>query len=327
MPTTQQYLEKADQISTDLVAGGQLQPEQRQEFYRVAFRESRLLERIRKVEMKAPEAEIDKLIAPGTVLQPGTEAVVLPDAARSKLGFDKVTLLTRELVGEAHYSYNVVEDNIENGTFGSTLVDTMGQVARNDWEDVIINGDTSIVVPALDENDPENVAAWKRARLLKSMDGVLVKLTSHVVDAGGARLNAGILKAASQTMPIPFRKKQQFFTSDNAVDDYWETIAARQTAMGDDAFQRSGEAPYKGKKVIPLEIWPSTLGVDADRTSAMLIDPKNIILGVQRKMTIETMKDIRRRVYIVVFSCRIAVQIEHEPAALLIENILNSPDV
>jgi hypothetical protein len=238
-----------------------------------------------------------------------------------------VTLITRELVGEAQYSYNTVEDNIEQESFGPMLVDTMGRVAGNDWEDVLVNGDATIVVPALDENSAASVAAWKRARLLKTMDGVLVKLVSNVVDAGGVRMNAGILKAAAQTMPIPFRDGQQFFTSSNAVDDYWETIAARQTAMGDQAFQSSGEAPYKGKKVVPLEIWPTALGVDANLTSAMLIDPANIILGVQRKMTIETMKDIRRRMYIVVFSCRIAVQLEHEPAALLIENILNSPDV
>jgi hypothetical protein len=327
MTTTAEYLQKADQMSADLLAGGQLQTEQMKTFYEVAISQSELIKRIYKVEMGAPEWQLDKTIAPGTVLQPGTEGVVLPDAARSKLGFDKVTMQSRELVGEFQWSYHLLEDNIERGRFKDTLVRRMGEVAGNDWEDLLINGDTSIVVPALDENDVNSIAAWKRARLLKVQEGLVVKATSHVVDAGGSRLNAGILKSAQQTMPIPFRKKLQFFTSDNAVADYWETVAARQTALGDQAYQETGEAKFRGMKVTPLDIWPSTLGVDADRTVAMLFDPKNVVWGVQRDMTIRTMEDIRRRCYVTVFSCRVAMQIQHEPAVVKIENVQNSADV
>lgn len=320
------YLEKADQVSADLISGGLLQPEQMMQFYRVAIKQSTFLQRIRKVEMGAPEWQESKLISPGTVLQPGTEGMVLPDAARSKLGTDSISMTSRELVGEVQWTYNLLEDNIERGTFKDTLVNMMGVVAGNDWEDLLINGDTSIVVPALDENDANSIAAWKRARLLKTQGGLLVKLVSNVVDAGNVRLNAGILKTAAQTMPIPFRRMTQFFTSDNAVEDYWESIAARQTALGDTAFQSTGEAPFKGRRVIPIEFWPDTLGLNADQTSAVLINPKNILWGVQRNMTIRTVEDIRRRCYITVFTCRVAMELEHEPAAVLIENIKNSPD-
>lgn len=326
MTTTAEYLQKADQVSADLLAGGQMQPEQMRTFYEVAILQSKLIQQVKKVEMGAPEWEVDKSIAPGTVLQPGTEGVVLPDAARSKLGLDKVTMLSRELVGEFQWTYNVLEDNIEKGRFKDMLVRRMGEVAGNDWEDLLVNGDTSIVVPALDENDVNSVAAWKRARLLKVQDGLLVKMTSHVVDAGGQRLHAGLLKSARQTMPIPFRKNLRYYTSDNAVADYWESIAARQTALGDQAFQSTGEAPYQGLKVTPLDIWPTTLGVDADKTVAVLLDPKNVVWGVQRDMTIRTFEDFRRRCYVTVFSCRVAMQIQHEPATVKIENIQNSPD-
>lgn len=328
MPSTEYYLDKADHLSADLVTGGALQPEMRARFYRVAMKESKLFGMIRTEEMNAPEMRLDKLIAPETVFQPGTEGVVLPDAARSKLGTDSINMVTHELVAEAQWSYNIVEDNIERNNWGNLVVDTIGKVARLNWEDLLINGDKSIVVPAYDPNDAASIRAWKRARLLKSNDGLLARVNSNVVDAGGQRLHAGLLKSSVQTMEEQFRDgAMRFFTSSNAVSDYWESIASRQTALGDQAFQSTGEAPFQGRRVTPLMFWPGTLGVDADRTSAVLIDPKNIVWGVQRDMTVDTMKDIRRRMYILVMTCRVAMNLEHEPASVRIDDIKNSPDV
>jgi len=49
--------------------------------------------------------------------------------------------------------------------------------------------------------------------------------------------------------------------------------------------------------------------------------PKNIIFGVQRDIMIETDKDIRSRMLIIVLTMRSAINIEESEAAVRINNI------
>jgi hypothetical protein len=49
--------------------------------------------------------------------------------------------------------------------------------------------------------------------------------------------------------------------------------------------------------------------------------PKNLIFGVQRDIMIETDKDIRSRVLIIVLTMRIALQIEEADAAVRVSDL------
>lgn len=326
MPMTNgELIAKADQRLADFSAGGLLNAEQRPKFYEVMFKDKKLLPQITTVEMKAPEFEISKATVDDIVLQPATEGVVLPDAARSKITPSKSTIVSYELMGEVHVSYSVLEDNIEGDTFRNLLVRMIGAKVGANLEELVIKGDTSIVLP-----DPDvSITAWKRARLLKTFDGMLKKMTTNTGNAGGARLSKQILKAMWQTLPIEFRAlpNMKWVTSENGVADYWDSIADRQTAAGDAAYQATGEASYMGRKVTSVPLWPDDLGGTADRTDVALLDPRNAHLGIHREITMESEKNIRAREYIVVFHMRVGFNFRHEPETVLFSNILNSADL
>jgi hypothetical protein len=56
-------------------------------------------------------------------------------------------------------------------------------------------------------------------------------------------------------------------------------------------------------------------------TDMLFTFPKNLIFGVQRDIMIETDKDIRSRVLIIVLTMRIALQIEEADAAVRVSDL------
>jgi hypothetical protein len=68
-----------------------------------------------------------------------------------------------------------------------------------------------------------------------------------------------------------------------------------------------------GSPIIPVPLMPGSSGI--------LTNPLNLIFGVQRDIMMETDKIITDRVYVIVVTARIAVQIEEEAAAVKYVNI------
>ena len=89
-----------------------------------------------------------------------------------------------------------------------------------------------------------------------------------------------------------------FLNSDLVTQDYLEALSARPTSLGDDIF--SGKVPpqYGRVPIIDVPLMPTDLGQDADGTYGLvgggaytdvLLTPKsNLIIGIQRKITVET---------------------------------------
>jgi len=104
------------------------------------------------------------------------------------------------------------------------------------------------------------------------------------------------------------RKALRHYISPNVDIEFAESLAARETPMGDRKV--TGWAPNYAFG-IPLK--PAALMPDA---SAILTYPKNIILGVQRSIMIETDRDIRARNLVVVLTMRLDVKFEEEDAVV-----------
>lgn len=321
------WMEKADQAVADLSAGGLMQPELQQTFFRVMMKKSKILRELQNKNMSSYSFEIDNVLPDEVILQPGTESTVLPTAARSKLQFGKSILNVVELVGEVEWSYQTVEDNIERGTFDNLVVSSIGERVASNVEDIVISGDTSITVPAMGATDA-SILAWKRARMRKSFNGINAKITSRTVDAGGSRLNKNVLKAALQTMPEEFTVDGlKFYTNRNAVADFHDSKANRQTPGGDKAFEESGDTNFQGWPVVQIPQWPRNLGVNSNMTTVALFDPKTAYVGFHRQITLERDRQVRARKYIAVWSMRVGFQFAYEPGTLLITNVRADADI
>ena len=60
---------------------------------------------------------------------------------------------------------------------------------------------------------------------------------------------------------------------------------------------------------------------DVGSTNGLFLNPKNLILGIHRDVLIETDKSITERMWIIVLTMRVDVQVEESTAAVLITNI------
>jgi len=304
-----ELLAKADMALSDLTSSGLMLPEQSDNFIRILGQDTNFLQDVRTITMSRPKMNVNKLdlasralhvANQGTISSPlsgeeGTRA--LARANRTKVTTTKVELDTYEVIAEVNLPYEVLEDNIEGGAidntqFQQTVLDKLAERIRIDIEDVMLNGDTG-----------------SGDAFLAERDGVLKLTTSNIVNNGGAALDAVTFNEMIQTLPDKFKRilqRYKFYVAHNKAIQYMMQVAQRQTGLGDSVLVGGNGvnfAPF-GVPMVPVASMPSG--------SSLLIDPANILFGVQRNMRLEYDKDTRERVLIMVFTMRFDFKLEQE---------------
>jgi HK97 family phage major capsid protein len=302
MQENRDLIQKADFLLAQLAPGGLLNPAQADRFVRLAIDASVLLSEMQRVNMKAPKELREKIRYGSRALRKGTEATALPEALRSRPDTEKVELDAQLVKAETRVSFEALEDSIEQGTFETTVQQTMAERISLDLEDLAVNGDTN-----------------SADTLLKTLDGFRKQAVTNLVVAGGATLDRTILKDTFKTMPSEFRRDKRalrFITADEAAIDYQETLGDRQTTMGDSHVSGMSIAPWQGIPVVEVPVFPTNLGGGVDETEMLLTDPRNMLFGVWRNIRIDTDRDVISGVYIIVVSARVEFLFAHEPAVV-----------
>lgn len=310
MQSNQTLIQKADMALADIAPGGELVPEQVAKFFKVAIKESVMLKQVRAPLMKNPKLEIPRILWTSRVLQPGVSGSALAVAQRSAPSFGKVTLDAKLAKGEVHMPEEILEDQIERGSFKDTLVQFMGERISEDLEDALLNGDTA------------SADAW-----LAVQDGLIKKIATNVHTPAGApvALTGDVLNDLMQTLPEQFDAQPglQFYTNRHARAAYRASVRARETILGDGIFDGSTkkELGYDGIKLTKVPKFPNNLGAGTDETVVLYLDPKNAITGFHRQVRIEQEKRISEGVWAIVVTLRWAIELEYEPAAAKADGI------
>lgn len=301
-------LQKADLALTDLSSGGGLLlPAQAQTFMRIMTKASRLMGLVTVVPMKSPIQRIDKIRFAGRILHAGFEATELSAADRAKPEFGQVELNAKLFKGEVRLSNEVLEDSIERGELKNTIMQLMAEGAARDIEEVVIGGDLA-----------------STDNFLGQFDGVLKQATSHVVDAAVTTTNKNIFRDMMKSMPQEFRRdmsKLKFLTSSNSEIDYRDYLAERGTSLGDKSLEQAADIAWSGVDIVPIPLMPENLGVSNNCTNMLLLDPKNINVGIWRNIRVETDKLVTAGVVVVVVTLRADVKYAHEPAVVKAINV------
>lgn len=302
-------MQKADMEVADLITdGGYLQDEQANRFIVDVIKESVMLKMLDVRGLKSYTQLIDRVGIDGYVLKPGTSGHALPQADRSKPTTDQVTLNTHLMKGEVRLNDEVLEDNIEGGTFKQTVMAMMSEHIALDMDDLVVNGDST----------------GTTGTILDLLDGLLASATSHVVNAGTVPLAKSHLKAAIKDMPSRwnrFKRNQRFFTSEDCEIDYRDYIADRGTVLGDKYLMDDIPVRYGSRPIIPVPVFPDNLGAGLDSTNVLLMDPKLGRWGVWRKVKVETDRDITTGEWIMVASVRAGFQYRDEDGVVKIINV------
>ena len=333
MASNRQLVLKADLENADLVVGGLLNPEQATRFVRKLIQEPTLLRDVRTVTMAAPTRKINKIQFNKRILRAGTsgtaltgEAVAATDAfdpvieatLRAKVLTEQIELNTTEVIAEVHLPYDVIEDNIELGNIGEhreggapgaggglidTIVQLMAERVALDLEELAIKGDVSL--GAADT-------------FLDLQDGYLelIRDDGQISDVSGAAITKTMFKNGMKAMPDQYLRNKaamKHYVSWDQETEYKDTLADRMGGLGDSAVQGNVPATPFGVPVTAVSLMPDDEGV--------FTHPHNLLFGIQRRITMEFDKDISARVFKIVMTSRVALQVEETTAAVLFTNI------
>lgn len=292
-------LEKADLALADLTTGGgMLKPAQAKKFMRLLIQQSVLLRMVTVVPMAAPKQQLSKIKFGSRILRPGQEATPLDVADRAKPDLSSVELDAKLFKAEVRLSDETLEDNIERGELRQTIMEMMAEAIARDMEEVAINGDSASADP-----------------FLAVLDGVLKLATSNIVDAASAPISKDLLRDLLKTIPsehLRDKKMMRFLTSVDADLDYRNTLAERATTVGDKLLERDTPVLYSGVPVQSIPLFPENLGLNNDQTAVVLCNPKNIHVGIWRKIRIESARDISAGVLKIVATMRFDVKYADE---------------
>lgn len=305
------WVQKADMAVSDLTSGGALVREQQRNFFLVAIKKGKALQMVRNVSLGTNQREIPKMTTFGSrIWRAATEMQELPLGQRVTPGFDKVTLSTNEIIAQINFPRYFLQAQVEKQRFRSTLIAYLGMHSARDFEEFILNGDTSSTTD----------------NFLALADGIRVSTTSNTYGAGGASLSSDILETTMQTMPDEYSEQEGlgFYTSRGARSAYRKEIQARATAAGDKQILQGGRLDYEG---IPIEVLygiPTNLGVGANQTVLLHLNLKNWIFAIEEDVEMESDYHPAARMYSIIMTARIGQDFEHEPAAVQTTALANS---
>ena len=298
MASNQEIVKKADIALSDLATAGRLSVDQTDRFIRTLIDQPTLLNSVRTVAMGTPEMKINKIGFGSRILRPAASATALQASDRVKPDLGSVTLNTKEVIAEVRIPYDVIEDNIERGNiavgaetgaggFHQTIVDMIAERAALDLEELAIRGDTT-----------------SGDAYLALQNGYLKLATANVVNVAGA-FSKEAVKAALKATPDKYlrnRAAMQHFLSIDNETEMRDVYANRATALGDSQIQGNLPLYVFGSQIKGVPLMPSTGG--------LFTNPLNLIFGIQRNIQIEYDKDITSRVFIIVLTARVALEIE-----------------
>ena len=208
-----------------------------------------------------------------------------------------------------HIDREVLEDQIERNVLRQTVVDFMGEKVSADFEEALINGDTT------------SADDW-----VALQDGLIKLTTTNVLAGGGVTLSADILRDLIQTMPEEFDDQPglRFYTNRKARSDYRSSVRTRIGDLADSVITGGapGELGYDGLPLTKVPRFPNNLGGGSNRTNVLFMDAKNAVMGFQRRVTLDTEFRISEQIWAIVITVRMAIQWEHEPAVAKASDIV-----
>lgn len=322
MSSNQTLLSKADMALSDLSTnGGLLNPEQGDTFIRRLIKQPTIMKVCRVVTMNSFQRKINRIGFASRILRkaPAT-GTALTSNQRAKATTDQIVLNAKEQIAEVRLPYDVLEDTIEHATAANneasntgpgglrdTLLQLIAERAASDIEEYVINADTTYTSGDPDDQD-----------FLSMDDGFIATgvQRGNVSDASNSGISKEVFKRGMQAMPSPYlrnRAAMSHFVSVNQEIEFKDTLANRGTAMGDANVSGNSPAMAYGSPVVPVAYMPDAKG--------LFCDPRNLIVGFWRQVSMEFDKDITTRVYIIVLTLRIAVEIESAEGVTVYNNI------
>lgn len=293
MSTTEELLEKV--LSTSLIGsggGGILYPEQADRFIDYMWDETTLTNMVRRIKMRRPQQDIDKMAIGTRLARKATEGV--DDHVNSDPSFSKISMQTVKIRLDWNLTTESLEDNLEGEALEDHIARLMATQLGNDLEDLYINGDVTSADP-----------------LLKSLDGFIKKMLaagSHNFSYAGGSLDRTFFNKVVKNMPRKYLSRRadlRFLTSPGLLQDFLNLTAGTQAdrffnlpeqtylSPGGVGGQGGGSISVRpfGMNLVEVPLFPENAvgtysGASGNYGYGVWTFPQNLIVGVQREITV-----------------------------------------
>ena len=265
-----------------------LKPEYFEDFVICATRESTIFNDARRIIMDSPIVGIDRTGFTERLLEPGEE-LVTPN--RKKPKFAQERLVAKELIGDVGISDQALRRNKMRENYVSLMIDMMGTQGGQDWESYAVLSNMNI--------DPDNDP------LLASNDGWIAKARTHIY--GGNRKTGddfdgtdpvAMFNEMLKRYPKNYlrnRRNLRFYVDSDVYSDYIDIKGERPTIVGDNTIETNIARPYKGVQVVEAPVLNEARDIEEVGSTAMLVDPNNMVYGIFEEITLEPERTARGR--------------------------------
>ena len=310
--TQEELLEKAID-TTDMLAGGLLNPEQSDKFIDFVVDQSVMIKDARVVRLRARKGEISKIGISGRVSVPKEEGV--DPGVRREITFGKVELDTAAIMTPFEITDEALEDSVEGGNLEDAVIRVMASQTATDLEELAIQ---------CDEGSGDSFLALADGWRILAEDG-------HVVDHGGAAVSKALFSNMVKALPDQYKKDWgalRFYVAPIIAQDYRDLITEGSTVAADKFLLENMPLTVFGIPVVSVPMIPTdetgvlsvSSGVE-DLSYAFLTPKTNLVYGVHREITIDKDKDIYRGVRQYAITTRVACELEEDDAVVLAVNV------
>ena len=262
-------LQKAG-IST--TSGGLMPPEATSKFIQTTVDSSEFLKAITTEKNIKTTRYLDTLGVSSRLMNKATEGVA-PSNVRG-ITNKRRSLTPVEVILPYDISINWLEENIQGQSAEDAVNQAFAMQFSNDLNDLAISGDT-----AVDADDPDKA-------FLEICDGWAKRIaadngTHHYARAGSTDWKGVVFPNLLKALPEKFKvdpSKLMILTNFDAESEYRDSLATRNTALGDSMLTEKRLAQYKGIEVRPVP------GI-AYGTNILTM-PKNLAIGFGRDFTV-----------------------------------------
>jgi len=297
MEDTQSIMDKIEESYKSMVidnfGASVLQPEYFDKYVEYATRDTSILVDARQIVMNNQVVNIDRTGFTGRILEPGRET---EKPRRSKPEVRQERLVANELIADVAITDQALRRNIERDGYEDTLINMMAGQAGVDWESYAVLGNRLLADD--DTVDP----------LLTEQNGWIAKCRNHIYGGGadtdfdGSAVEDGdvklMLKEMLKKYPQEYRgdrRNLRFYLDSDTFDDYVDQVGERPTLVGDDAITNFIARPYKGIEIREAPVLNEASTLEGVGTTAMLVNPDNLVYGIFENVTIERDRNVRRR--------------------------------
>lgn len=315
--TNKELIEKADFDLAALASGGLQSTEVADKFITEIVDDSDLLSQIDVYRLNGPERAIDKIGFGGRISRAAVEGTALEASDYAVPTTTRILLKPKEFIAVVPLTYDAIENNIERGNINisgpnsvaqpvmggikDTVMSMAGRQISVDMQELLLLGDTA-----------------SADTFLAKVDGVLkiAAASGHQVDHLNAVIDKSLFKAGRKAMPSKYlrdlRALRQLISYNQDID-YRDSLANRDTGAGDRYTEDFSGAYAMGIPVQPVSLMPEARGI--------FTHPKNLIMGIQRDISVEVDKRPLERRFLIVITYKVDFQVQEPDALVNYKNI------